>query len=334
MPPARTRPAAASPRTLAQAVLCLRALGEDNRLRLFALLARGEWSVSELTQILGQSQPSISRHLRLLTEAGLVAAHREGHRIFYRRRAEASAWLLPLLPQQDAQLRQDAQRLQQIAAQRRTRARRYFDAHAQHWRRLRALHIPETRIEQEMAAWLGARRPHLLVDLGTGTGRMLQVFAPLARRALGVDISAAMLGLARAKLGAARLSHCTLRQASVTALPFPDNIADVVILHQVLHFLPNPLAALQEAARILAPRGLVLIADFARHDLAFLCRRHAHHWAGFTRREMDAWLKAAGLIGRRHKALPARHAKSARRLHVCLWAAEKPAGAAAAGAAP
>ena len=322
------RPASSRPlRSLEQAVARLRAVGEASRLRLVALLARGEWSVSELTQIVGQSQPGVSRHLRLLTAAGLVAAHREGHHIFYRLREDAAAWLTPMLPQQDAQLRQDAQRLQQIAAERRTRARRYFDAQAQHWRRLRALHIPESRIEQELAGFLRARPARMLVDLGTGTGRMLQLFAPAAARAIGVDISAAMLSLARAKLSGARWRHCALRQANVTALPFPDNMADVVILHQVLHFLPNPLAALEEAARILQPRGLVLIADFARHELTFLCRRHAHHWAGFTRREMDAWLGAAGLICRRHKALRAQRGTAKKPLHVCLWAAEKPAAA-------
>ena len=250
----------------------LRAAGEPTRLRILAILALGELTVSELTQVLLQSQPRISRHLKLLADAGLIVRYPEGSWVFYRLDESAQlgdllAEIIASLPQGDHELQRDRERLAEVRAERAARAQAYFAANAAQWDSLRANHIPETAIEERMGELIGGRDIDLLVDLGTGTGRMLEIFGTRASRAVGFDISPDMLTIARAKLDELAAENCQVRLGDCANVPLEDNVADIVILHQVLHFLNDPQRAVNEAARITRPGGCVLIADFGPHEM-------------------------------------------------------------------
>ena len=265
----------------------LRAAGEPTRLRILAILAFGELTVSELTQVLLQSQPRISRHLKLLADAGLIVRFPEGSWVFYRLDESAQlgdllAEIIASLPQGDHELQRDRERLAEVRAERAARAQAYFAANAAQWDSLRANHIPETAIEERMGELIGGRDIDLLVDLGTGTGRMLEIFGTRASRAVGFDISPDMLTIARAKLDELAAENCQVRQGDCANVPLEDNVADIVILHQVLHFLDDPQRAVNEAARITRPGGCVLIADFGPHEMEDLRHEHAHRRLGFA----------------------------------------------------
>lgn len=290
-------PQLSSPSLLA----ALRAAGEETRLRILALLAEGELSVSDLTDILGQSQPRISRHLKLLAEAGLVRRSREGAWAFFRLdEADAggafatglAGWLDP----GDPALSADRERLAAVRAARTEAAQGYFARVAGDWDRLRSLHVSDEAVEAAVAAAVGEGAPGALLDLGTGTGRMLEKIAPLFGRAVGVDANHAMLAVARANLEKAGLSRVELRQGDINALPFPRGAFDCVIIHQVLHFLDDPGRALREAAAMLSPGGRLLVVDFAPHEMEFLRSEHAHRRLGFARAQIAGWLTDAGLV--------------------------------------
>ncbi len=302
----------------------LRAAGEPTRLRILAILALGELTVSELTQVLLQSQPRISRHLKLLADAGLVLRYPEGSWVFYRlhEQAEVSALLAEIianLPQDDHDLQRDRERLAEVRAERAARAQSYFAANAAQWDELRAHHIPETEIEQRMSTLIGGRDIDLLVDLGTGTGRMLEIFAPRCTRAVGFDVSADMLTIARAKLDENGNENCQVRQGDCANVPLEDNVADIVILHQVLHFLDDPQRAMNEAARITRPGGTVLVADFGPHEMEVLRDEHAHRRLGFADEEMHNMVQSAGLYLTASDTLAAKNTQ----LTVAMWQAEK-----------
>ena len=302
----------------------LRAAGEPTRLRILAILALGELTVSELTQVLLQSQPRISRHLKLLADAGLIVRYPEGSWVFYRLDESAQlgdllAEIIASLPQGDHELQRDRERLAEVRAERAARAQAYFAANAVQWDSLRANHIPETAIEERMGELIGGRDIDLLVDLGTGTGRMLEIFGTRATRAVGFDISPDMLTIARAKLDELAAENCQVRQGDCANVPLEDNVADIVILHQVLHFLDDPQRAVNEAARITRPGGCVLIADFGPHEMEDLRNEHAHRRLGFADDEMNHMLRAAGLFAAAGDTLTAQNTP----LTVAMWQAEK-----------
>ena len=302
----------------------LRAAGEPTRLRILAILALGELTVSELTQVLLQSQPRISRHLKLLADAGLIVRYPEGSWVFYRLDESAQlgdllAEIIASLPQGDHELQRDRERLAEVRAERAARAQAYFAANAAQWDSLRANHIPETAIEERMGELIGGRDIDLLVDLGTGTGRMLEIFGTRATRAVGFDISPDMLTIARAKLDELAAENCQVRQGDCANVPLEDNVADIVILHQVLHFLDDPQRAVNEAARITRPGGCVLIADFGPHEMEDLRNEHAHRRLGFADDEMNHMLRAAGLFAAVGDTLTAQNTP----LTVAMWQAEK-----------
>ena len=302
----------------------LRAAGEPTRLRILAILALGELTVSELTQVLLQSQPRISRHLKLLADAGLIVRYPEGSWVFYRldesaQLGELLAEIIASLPQGDHELQRDRERLAEVRAERAARAQAYFAANAAQWDSLRANHIPETAIEERMGELIGGRDIDLLVDLGTGTGRMLEIFGTRATRAVGFDISPDMLTIARAKLDELAAENCQVRQGDCANVPLEDNVADIVILHQVLHFLDDPQRAVNEAARITRPGGCVLIADFGPHEMEDLRNEHAHRRLGFADDEMNHMLRAAGLFAAAGDTLTAQNTP----LTVAMWQAEK-----------
>src|SRR6195256_4708946 len=265
----------------------LKAAGEAPRRRILALLAEAELTVSDLTAILRQSQPRISRHLRLLSAAGLVDRCREGSWAFFRlgERGGAAALareLISRLDPADATLARDRERLVAVRTQRNAAAQAYFARHAAHWDRIRKLHVADEAVEQAIVSALAGASMRTLLDLGTGTGRMLELFGPQIERGLGLDLSLDMLAVARARLDRAGLRHCSVRQGDIYDLALPRDSFDAVIVHQVLHFLDDGARAIQQATQVLRPGGRLLVVDFAPHDLEFLRDEHAHRRLRFA----------------------------------------------------
>lgn len=288
------------PLTAETLITTLKAAGEGTRLRVLALLAQTELTVKDLTAILAQSQPRISRHLRLLTEADLVERHPEGAWVFYRLKDGGPAGrlagdLCKLVDVDDPVLARDRERLAEVKRAQAEQAERYFSANAADWDSIRALHVAEDQVEEAMCRVVGGVPFDALLDLGTGTGRLLELFAPLYRRAVGIDRSTAMLAIARANLDRAAVSHAQVRLGDIYNLPLPRDVYDVVTIHQVLHYLDEPERAIGEAARVLAPGGRLLVVDFAPHALEFLRERHAHRRLGFGHKPMEQWIRAAEL---------------------------------------
>lgn len=308
-------------------VAALRAAGEDTRLRLLALLATGELSVSDLTDILGQSQPRISRHLKLMVEAGLLVRHREGAWAFFAlapqgQGGDLARALIAALDPDDAVLAADRQRLKAVREARSEAAQSYFARHAAEWDRIRSLHVADDVIEKAILDAFGTDRLGALLDLGTGTGRMLQVLSDRADRLVGVDASHAMLAVARAHLAEAGL-RAELRQCDVYALPFEMQGFDTIILHQVLHFLEDPARALREAALRLKPGGRLLVVDFAPHAHEFLRSEQAHRRLGFSAQQIEGWFRDAGLEPAMHRDF-APEASELDHLTVSLFLARDP----------
>ncbi len=304
----------------------LKAAGEATRLRILALLAEAELTVSDLTDILRQSQPRLSRHLRLLAEAGLVERFREGSWAFFRLAergggAAIARSLIARLDSGDATILRDRERLTAVRSARAAAAQNYFRRHAAEWDRIRKLHIADAAVEDAIRAALADRPIRALLDLGTGTGRMLELFAGDIERGLGLDLSLDMLALARARLDRAGLKHCSVRQGDIYDLALPRDSFDVVIIHQVLHFLDDSAHALREAARVLRPGGRLLVVDFAPHDLEFLREEHAHRRLGFAAETMTQWLEGAGLDVERQQTFPP---GPEGKIAVSLWLARDP----------
>jgi len=310
----------------------LRAVAELTRLRLLALLAATELTVSELTRILGQSQPRISRHLKLMVEGGLLERFQEGSWAFYRLADGGTAGtlasaVLALVPANDPLIALDRERLDAIRAERQRTATAYFAAEAERWDRIRSLYVSEAEVEAAMLATLDGRHPDTLLDIGTGTARVLEVFAARIKHGIGVDLSREMLTVARANLDRASLRHCQVRHGDLYRLALPAGCADLVTLHHVLHFLTDPGAAIAEAARTLRPNGQLLVVDFAPHGLEFLRTEHAHRRLGFTAAEIAGWCEAAGLEHPRARHLQAGGRAGAGQLTVTLWTANQRADA-------
>ena len=312
----------------AHALAGLRAAGEATRLRILALLAGGELNVKDLTQILGQSQPRISRHLKLMADAGLIRRFREGSWVFFRiadsgAEAALAGAIVASLDQTDLTLARDRARASAGQKARAEAAQAYFKTHAGEWDKIRTLHVAEKDVEAAMDEALGEGPFHLLVDLGTGTGRILELFGARASRSLGFDLNHAMLAYARMKLERAGLGHAQVRHGDLYNVPLPDGAADAVVLHQVLHFLDDPAAAVAEAARLLAPGGKLLVVDFAPHELEFLREQSAHRRLGFARDQLGRLLESAGLkLERFHELKPE---PAGGKLTVSLWLGQKPA---------
>src|SRR3954468_18207544 len=272
----------------------LRAIAEPSRLRLLILCARGELTVSELAQILGQSQPRVSRHLKLLCEAGLLDRFREGSWVFYRLSAGSPAsalarHLVAACGGADETVALDLQRLAAIKRQRAELAAAYFRENAAQWDRIRSLYIDEREVEAALVDIVAGFAPRDLLDIGTGTGRMLELLGPRVANALGVDQSREMLAIARVNIERAGLSNCIVRLGDMYQLPLPDLSFDAVIVHQVLHYADRPAAAIAEAGRVLRLGGGLVIVDFAPHALEFLREEHAHRRLGFTDDDIAAW---------------------------------------------
>jgi len=276
------------------------ALADPTRLRILALLRIMELSVGELAQVLGQSQPRVSRHLKILADAGVLERRKEGSWVFLTLGDPAIVEPLFALTDQwadaatQASFRSDATRTDSIRAERAEAANRYFTHHAEIWDQIRSLHVAESEVERAIDRALPREPLGRLVDIGTGTGRMIELFGPRAAQATGIDRSSEMLRLARVKLEAAGIAS-SLRQGDMYALPLADQSADSIIIHQVLHYAHSPAVAIAEAARVLAPGGTLLVVDFAAHEREELRERDAHIRLGFEDEVMAGWFAAAGL---------------------------------------
>jgi ArsR family transcriptional regulator len=308
------------------ALAVLKAAGEATRLRILALLGQAELTVKDLTAILNQSQPRISRHLKLLAEAGLIDRYPEGAWVFCRLAEDGVArrFIGDLLGRVDVSepiFRRDGERLAAVKREHAEAAQRYFAANASEWDTIRALHVAEDAVESAMREAIGARPFDSLLDLGTGTGRLLELFAPLYARAVGMDASADMLAVARANLDRAGIANAQVRLGDIHNLPFGRNSFDVVTIHQVLHYLDDPERALAEAARVLRPGGRLLVVDFAPHELEFLRDRHAHRRLGFGHEPLRAWIEGAGLALDTARDLAPGGAMADEKLTVTLWLA-------------
>ena len=315
-------------------VKSLRAAGEPTRLRALFLLSRGELSVGELANLLGQSQPGLSRHMKFLTDAGLVERMPEGAWVFYRLAPSGQSLakvkaILSLIDPGAAEFRRDSERLQKVRDSRAEEAKRFFDAVADRWDEIRTLHYPNEAIEAAVLKLAGDREYEKMIDIGTGTGRMLALFASRARSGEGVDLSHRMLTLARANLDRSGIRNAQVRQGDALALPFAQASADLIVVHQVLHFLDDPAGALREAARVLMPGGRIIVVDFAPHDLEFLRNEHNHRHLGRRPEDFSAWATEAGLIaGEPTKFDPPDD--TAQGLSVLIWGLDKPGKRAAA----
>jgi ubiquinone/menaquinone biosynthesis C-methylase UbiE/DNA-binding transcriptional ArsR family regulator len=303
----------------------LKAAGEETRLRILALVAEAELTVSDLTDILRQSQPRISRHLKLLAEAGLVERFREGTWAFFRlaehgNGATVARALVDHLNPADQTIARDRARLASVRATRAAAAQAYFRAHAAQWDRIRKLHVADDAVEDAIRAALGDKPFRSLLDLGTGTGRMLELFGPEIERGLGIDLSLDMLQLARDRLERAGLKNCSVRQGDLYDLPLANDSFDVVILHQVLHFLDDGARAIHEAARVLRPGGRLLVVDFAPHEQEFLREQFAHRRLGFARETVLQWMTSSGLEPVLHKSLAPEPGTDGK-IAVSLWLA-------------
>ncbi|MDZ4306380.1 metalloregulator ArsR/SmtB family transcription factor [Allopontixanthobacter sp.] len=285
--------------------IIMRALADPTRLRMMRLLGVMELAVGELAQVLGQSQPRVSRHIGILCDAGLADRHREGSWVFLRAQSaagrpvvEAVAGLLAAAEEQDAEFRaaceEDRRQLAAIRAARDESAASYFAAHARDWDRLRSLHSPDVQVEARLLEALGDVPLGAVLDIGTGTGRMAEMFAPRAASIVALDKSLDMLRLARAKLQHLPAGGVELVQGDFANLPFAAHRFDTVLLHHVLHFAQDPAAAIAEAARVTRPGGRIVIVDFASHEREELRERYAHARLGFTDNAMAELLEDAG----------------------------------------
>jgi ArsR family transcriptional regulator len=306
-----------------QLLEALRAVAEPSRLRLLALCAEGEFTVSELVQIIGQSQPRVSRHLKQLSDAGLLERLPEGSWVFYRLARESAGGrlardIVALLPPDDTALAQDRERLAGVRRVRAAAAQGYFRANAARWDQIRSLQVDDHHVEAQLLALLPPAGVSNLLDVGTGTGRVLELYGAQGVEGVGIDLSHDMLSVARANLARAGLSNVYVRQGDMYRLPWPGPAFDAVTFHQVLHFADEPAAAIAEAGRVLRPGGRLVIVDFAPHDVELLRREHAHRRLGFADGEVRGWLAESGLRPRDTVNL------SGNPLTVAMWSAVRP----------
>jgi ArsR family transcriptional regulator len=305
-------------------LLGLRAAAESTRLRILGLCAHAELTVSELVDILGQSQPRVSRHLRLLVEAGLLERHQEGNWACYSLspgagNGELGRLIVDLMPADDAVHARDLRRLEEVKSAWTVKSAAYFRQHAADWSQMRALHVDDAEVDAALLALLDKAPVGDLLDIGTGTGHILELLGSRAHSGIGIDRSIDMLKFARANIWRAGLRNCQVRLADMLHLPFPATSFDTITLRMVLHYADQPAAAIAEAARALRSGGRLIVIDFAAHDRAELRDAHAHRWLGFDDAQIRQYVQAAGLAGDGPLCLEGGP------LTVRIWAARQPA---------
>lgn len=308
--------------TLDQLLHALKGAGEETRLRILALFKSGELTVTEIVSVLRQSQPRISRHLRLLCEAGLLERHREGTWIFYRLsegkvQSKLVKSILEFMPYDDQVLQHDQERLAEVKRERDKKAAEYFNDNAVNWDKIRSLYVPEKQVEEYLLKVTADMKIEEMLDVGTGTGRMLELFSQTAASGVGIDLSREMLAIARSQLEQKSINHMQVRQGDMYDLALSDQAMDLVIFHQVLHFADDPLAAIKETARILRPNGRVIIIDFLPHKIEKLREDYAHRRLGFAEEEVQDWCSRTGLD------LKSTEIMKGSELDIAIWVATK-----------
>jgi ubiquinone/menaquinone biosynthesis C-methylase UbiE len=314
-----------------QLLASLRAAAEPTRLRLLALAGRGAFCVSEFTEILGQSQPRLSRHLKLLCDCGLLDRVREGSNVWFALPHGAPGTLprdlVARLPENDPILEADRRQAARVLAERARVASESFRRQGADWDEMRALDLPAQAVEAALLTLVPGNAAGRLLDIGTGTGRVLELLAPRVSQGIGVDASKAMLALARSRLARAGLSHCSVRLADMYRLPLAEASFDLAVMQMVLHYAEDPPGVLAEVARVLRPGGRLIVIDLAQHDRNDLVAKLAHRWPGFSDAAMRALLEDAGM--HQGKSLPLDIA-SPRPLTVRIWLASRATDVAAA----
>ncbi len=278
----------------------LRAAGEPTRLRLLALLGHGELTVTELTHILGQSQPRVSRHLKLMMEAGIIERFSEGTWAFFRltdkgQEGRYGKTIFDLIPTDDDLYLRDQEKLAEIRKQRREEASKYFENIAEKWNEIRSLYVSETDVEAAIVDTIKPLAVKSVLDIGTGTGRMLELLSPIVDQATGIDLSRDMLGIARTLIADKAMSNCQVRVGDMYNLSSSNEAHDLVLLHQVLHYADDPDAVIREASRVIKKNANLVIIDFAPHQLEFMRDQHAHRRLGFDDDDISRWGANAGL---------------------------------------
>jgi ArsR family transcriptional regulator len=301
-----------------QLLASLRAAAEPTRLRLLALAARGAFCVMEFTEILGQSQPRLSRHLKLLCDCGLLDRVREGANVWFALpTGEDGALpreLVARLPANDPILEADRRQAARVLAERARIASESFRRKGADWDEMRALELPAQAVEDALIALIPPGPEGRLLDIGTGTGRVLELLAPRVKQALGVDASKAMLALARARLSGPDFAHCAVRLADMYRLPLADRTFDTVVLQMVLHHAEDPAGAVHEATRVLTQGGTLLVIDMVEHDQTDMTGKLAHRWPGFSDAAVNRMFITAGLASRDPVTIPGP-------LHIRIWPA-------------
>jgi ArsR family transcriptional regulator len=308
----------------------LKATGEPTRLRIVVVLSRCELTVGELCRVLGQSQPRVSRHLKLLCDAGVLERHAQGTSAFYRparsgQGKRVTDAVLSFVDDSDPVVLRDLDRLAAVRAERAEVAAGYFEQIAADWDQLRTLHVADEDVEAAMLAAAEGLDIGQLLDIGTGTGRVLEIFADRIDQGLGLDLSGRMLDVARSRLDELGFDHCAVRQGNAYDLPLDQGTVDVAVLHHVLHFLDDPQAAIREVARTLRSGGRLLIVDFAPHPHERMRSEFAHHWLGFADDEVVEWCESEGFDDVDVQHLTRSDAPRDGSLTVTLWTATQTA---------
>jgi len=298
----------------------LRAAAEPTRLRIIALCGHAELSVTELVMILGQTQPRVSRHLKLLVEGGLLQRNKEGNRAYYRLSTEAEGadlarMLNDLMPGEDEVHALDLSRLSSVKADRVRYAESFLDPYSQEIIELRGMWPPDEVIDKCILALLKDRSIQNLLDLGTGAGRILRTIAPFVVKGTGIDNSLEMLSIARARLDQDGIKNCQVRVGDMYRLPFKKNSFDLITINSLLRYADEPKKVIAEAARVLEKKGALLIVDLAAHDLSELRDEYGHSWLGFSEAEMLEMLSEENLTVARVKHI------DGQKLNVCIWLA-------------
>ena len=275
----------------------LKSLADPSRLRLTAVLLRGEFTVQELTRIFSMGQSRISRHLKILTEAGVLTVKNQGTWSYYRV-GSCNTFFNSIRPALELELDALPERAEDLAAlamvleERRRRSQEFFDRHARQWDGLVRTLLPVPEYQQQLLKQVPINST--ILEIGVGTGALLTELAAWSSKVIGVDHSPGMLEEARRRLSGAGVNGIELRLGEMTHLPLSDNAVECVVANMVLHHAADPATVLAEIMRVLAPGGILLLADLARHEREAAREQLADQWLGFDQAELESWLAAAG----------------------------------------